>query len=179
MKNFKFYIINSIFIFIIAFIGHFIYDLIPNSITSIFFPVNESIWEHMKLLITPYLIDTLIIYLIFQKTNIVYHNFLFSGIISSLFSIVLYLIIYIPIYNIIGNNLVIDIVLLFAVIFISQFIFLYIIKKSKTNLDNFALILTILIYIVFGYLTYNPLYNFLFYDLKNNKYGINIYVLGN
>ena len=43
-------IISTIGIFLLCFSFHFIYDWIPNYITAIFFPVNESIWEHMKLL---------------------------------------------------------------------------------------------------------------------------------
>lgn len=178
MKNFKFYVSNTILTFSLAVISHFIYNWIPNSITSIFFPVNESIWEHMKLLLTPYMIDILLLYLVFQKTNIVYHNYLFSGIISSLFSIILYLVIYIPIYNVIGNYLIVDILLLFIVIFVSQFSLFNLLKKAKSY-NNFALVIIIIIYIVFGYLTYNPLHNYLFYDEKNDMYGINTYVLGN
>lgn len=34
---------------------HFLYDLIPCVITAPFAPVNESIWEHLKLIYWPYL----------------------------------------------------------------------------------------------------------------------------
>ena len=33
----------------------------------------------------------------------------------------------------------------------------------------------IVVYIIFIYLTYNPLSNYLFYDMKEEKYGIDIY----
>ena len=29
---------------------HFVYDWWPNALTAIFTPVNESVWEHLKLL---------------------------------------------------------------------------------------------------------------------------------
>ena len=29
---------------------HFLYDLWPNPLTAVFAPVNESVWEHLKLL---------------------------------------------------------------------------------------------------------------------------------
>ena len=45
-------IISILGIFIISFLSHFIYQIIPNFITSIFFPVNESIFEHMKIIFT-------------------------------------------------------------------------------------------------------------------------------
>lgn len=34
---------------------HFLYDLLPSPLTALFSPVNESIWEHVKLIYWPYL----------------------------------------------------------------------------------------------------------------------------
>ena len=34
---------------------HFLYDLWPNVLTAILAPVNESVWEHLKLLYWPFL----------------------------------------------------------------------------------------------------------------------------
>ena len=34
---------------------HFLYDFFPNPVTALFSPVNESIWEHLKLIYWPYL----------------------------------------------------------------------------------------------------------------------------
>ena len=43
--------IVSIFgMFIFCFLTHFLYNFFPNTLFSIFFPVNESIWEHMKMM---------------------------------------------------------------------------------------------------------------------------------
>ncbi len=38
---------------------HFVYDLLPNAVTAVFSPVNESIWEHLKLLFWPLLVVAL------------------------------------------------------------------------------------------------------------------------
>ncbi len=38
---------------------HFLYDFLPNPVTALFSPVNESIWEHLKLIYWPYLIAML------------------------------------------------------------------------------------------------------------------------
>lgn len=35
---------------------HFLYDLLPSSITAVFAPVNESVWEHLKLIYWPMLL---------------------------------------------------------------------------------------------------------------------------
>lgn len=181
MKKYIFIILNSVIIFILASLSHFIYDIFPNDITAIFFPVNESIWEHMKLLYTPFLIDALIIYIYFTKKGIIFHNLLFSVVVSSIFAIFLYLIIYLPIYVYYKTNLIFDIILLFSVIVISQIINFKIIRKeAKQNINlSFVIIITICISIFFGYLTYKPVRNFIFYDFKHQKFGKNIYILGN
>ena len=40
---------------------HFLYDLLPNPITALISPVNESLWEHVKILFWPYLIAFLLL----------------------------------------------------------------------------------------------------------------------
>ena len=60
-------IIGVFVIFLLSFASHFIYKWIPNALFSIIFPINESIWEHMKLLVTPVLIFSLIEYIIYNK----------------------------------------------------------------------------------------------------------------
>ena len=42
-------------VFIIASLLHFIYDLSPNVLTSLFGAVNESVWEHIKIFTIAYL----------------------------------------------------------------------------------------------------------------------------
>ena len=34
---------------------HFLYDLLPSLVTALFSPVQESIWEHLKIIYWPYL----------------------------------------------------------------------------------------------------------------------------
>ena len=46
----KLKIIGVVVAFFLCFPFHFIYDSFPSFVTSIFAPVNESIWEHMKIL---------------------------------------------------------------------------------------------------------------------------------
>lgn len=40
---------------------HFVYSLLPNPFTSLFSPVNESLWEHLKLLYWPGLVAGLVL----------------------------------------------------------------------------------------------------------------------
>lgn len=40
---------------------HFLYDLLPSPLTALLAPVNESIWEHLKLIYWPYLAAMLLV----------------------------------------------------------------------------------------------------------------------
>ena len=51
----KYVIISSIILFGLGFIYHGVYDMVPSIITSIFFPVNESVFEHNKMILTSYI----------------------------------------------------------------------------------------------------------------------------
>lgn len=54
-----------LFAFVIATLAgtclHFVYDSFPNAVTALFSPVNESIWEHLKLIYWPYLCAALLV----------------------------------------------------------------------------------------------------------------------
>ena len=66
---------------------------------------------------------------------------------------------------------------LFLSIIFSQVVSYYVLKKINNNLDGISLIGIILVYIMFGLLTYYPLKNALFYDFSQSKFGINGYNL--
>ena len=126
-------IISILGIFIISFLAHFMYDLFPNVITSFFFPVNESIWEHMKILFTSNLIYGLFDYLIMKKFNIKYNNLLLELFITSFLNVIIYLIIYIPIYLIMGENIIISISLMIIVYSITKYIGYYILWQKYSG----------------------------------------------
>lgn len=169
-------IISSILIFALCFLFHFLYEWFPNPLFAIFFPVNESIWEHMKILFSSICFYGIIDYIILYKSKIEFNNFFFNIFATSFLSVVIYLLIFIPIYNIIGENLIISISLMFIVIIISQIISYFILKsKHISYINSISFILIIISYVIFGYLTYNPLHNYLFLDINKNIYGINNY----
>jgi len=160
-------------IFIISFPAHFLYDFLPNPLTSILFPVNESIFEHLKIIFTSTLMYGIIDYLILKLNNIKYNNFLFQLFFTSFISIPIFLIIYLPIRIIIGEYLLLTLLLLFITYLISQIISYYILTtKSLPFLNILSIPLIIIIYSIFTYLTYNPPKNYFFYDTLTNSYGI-------
>ena len=166
-------IISILGIFIISFLSHFIYQIIPNFITSIFFPVNESIFEHMKIIFTSTLLYGIIDYILLKKNNIKYNNFSFQLFFTSFISIPIYLAIYLPLRSIFGEQIIISISLLLITYIISQIISSKILLlEPLKNLNKLTIPLIIIIYLIFTYLTYNPPKNFLFYDTNSKSYGI-------
>ena len=169
-------IICCILIFILCFIFHFAYELIPNSLFSIFFPVNESIWEHVKLIFTSCIFNGIIEYILLNKFNIKHNNFLMAFTISSIIIIPIFLIMYLPLFYKIGPKMYLNIGIMAVSIVISQIISYFILKMKKINIKNYIFITIIIVcYIIFGYLTYKPIKSELFFDTKDEKYGINNY----
>ena len=111
-------ILGIFLVFLLCFPLHFIYDWWPNSLFSIFAPVNESIWEHMKLIFTSYVFYGIFDYLLLKKNKLNFNNFVFQLFIVPIIGIILYLIIFIPLYDNFGENMIISIGLLFIIIII-------------------------------------------------------------
>lgn len=175
MKKIK--IIGVIVIFVFTVLYHFLYELLPNPVFAIFFPVNESIWEHMKLLYSGLLSWGIIEYFILKKKQIPYKNYISTLFITMITSIIIYLIMYLPLYNAFGENMIISITLLIIVIIIEQILSYYLLNYSKENktLSKVSILLIVLGYVTLTSLTYNPPRNYIFYDTVENKYGIDIY----
>ncbi len=172
----KIKLIAVIGIFIISIISHFAYELFPNILFSFFFPINESIWEHMKILFTSTLLYGLIDYLLLKKNNIKYNNFSFQLYFTAFSSIPIYLVIYLPIYKLIEENLIISITLMILVYILEQYISYHILKEKEFKILNIISVpIIIIIYLGFIYLTYNPPHTYVFFDIINEKYGINEY----
>ncbi len=172
----KIKIIGVVVIFLLTVLFHFLYDIFPNVVFSIFFPVNESIWEHMKLLYSGILVWGIIEYFILKSKNIKFNNFGYQLFLTAFSSILIYLIIFLPIYNLIGENMVVSIGILILVIILEQIFSYYLLKdkNDKDILDKISIVLIILFYVVFAFLTYNPIKNYIFYDTQDHVYGIPI-----
>lgn len=171
MKKIKLW--GVIISFIISILLHFTYEIIPYTLISIIAPVNESIWEHMKLIVSSSLIFSIIEYFIYKRKNILFNNFLLSYSISTLLGIIIYLFIYIPINDIFGHKAIIAITLLFLIFILIQTISFYIMNKKKIKYSlPLSIFIIIITYFIFYYFTYNPPKINLFYDYLNKQYGL-------
>lgn len=166
--------IGAVFgIFIFSFIAHFMYSIFPCRFISFFFPVNESIFEHMKIIYTSTLLYGIIDYYMLKISFIKTHNFLLQLFLTSFLSILFYLVLYLPIRYFFGENFSVSIVLLFVVYSVMQCLSLYLLLQSKYPISRqFIIFLIIVIYFLFVFFTYHPIHNMLFYDTHTKSYGI-------
>lgn len=166
-------IIDLFGIFGLSFLFHFMYEWMPNPIFACFLPVNESIFEHMKLFVSSTLIWGIIDYLILKKNNLERNNFLFQLLLRSILSIIIYLPIYYLLRSIFGENMIITISLMFIVYIISVIISYKLLTYRDLRINNVInIIFIIIIYFIFSYFTFNPMHTPFFYDTNNQKYGI-------
>lgn len=173
----KIKIISIFGMFTLCFLTHFLYNWFPNVLFSIFFPVNESIWEHMKMMTSSILIWSILEYFIYKKYRINHNNFYLSLFLEVSLSIIIFLIIYLPIYHFTGSVFILNIIVLFISLYFINVISYYILCLRPLHKEVLSVIGIILLYIILGILTYNPPYNYIFFDKLENKYGINIYEL--
>lgn len=165
--------IGIIITFSMCFITHYLYSWYPNPLFSILFPVNESIFEHMKMISSTILIWQIIEHLLIKKYNLKANNYLLTSFILSILSIIVYLVIYMPIYNLMGENFIINIIVLFISIYFANNIGYLLLKSKKIKHQKLIGYLgIILLYITFVFLTYDPPKTKLFIDKRNNTYGI-------
>ena len=170
--------INTILTFLLCFLTHFLYEWLPNPVFSIFFPVNESIWEHMKMIYTTILIYSLLELFILKKKQIIYNNFTLTTLSKALFAIPIYLTMYLPIFYNFGENMFVNITLLFITILIVNIIGYFILKLNPINNEKIvSIIFIIVIYIIMGILTYKPPRTDIFFDPMQEKFGINDYLI--
>lgn len=173
MNNKKVLFIETITIFLSMFLFHNIYNWFPNFLTASFFPVNESLFEHLKLMFTTQILISLIIYLILKLKGIKFSNYLLGLLVSTIVTISLFFLIYLPIYNRFGENLFLTMSIYLITLIIGNIIF-YLISKRKHEflLNLISLVIISIIAVILIYFTFNPLKNDFFFDSIEEIYGI-------
>lgn len=98
-----FYIVGFIFIFISGYALHYVYGIFPNSkIVAVFSPVNESTWEHLKLLFWPFTLFSAADYLLFGKRD---KNFVSAKTVSVFCGLAFIIVFFYTYSGILGFNL--------------------------------------------------------------------------
>lgn len=168
----KIKIINVVFLFLLSFLWHFMYNWFPNNLFALVFPVNESIWEHMKIIYYCLLLRSVLEFVLCKKNNIKINNFYIEAMIKSLLGVIFYLIIFIPLYLWLGESMIISIGLMLVTYVFMEYIGYKILVSEELNINILPVIIIVLGCIMFVILTFYPLHNFLFFDEVKFGYGI-------
>ena len=169
IRNYQ--IFSIIFTFILGTILHFTYDLSgQNPIVGLFSAVNESTWEHLKLLYFPMLLTTVIGYFFLDKKV---PNFICSKTTGIIISILFTIIFFYTYTGVLGKNIaVIDIASFFIATILGEFVsYVLIINNLKCN-NGIAIIVLIILFVYFAIFTFHTPKIGLFKDPLTNKYGV-------
>lgn len=157
MKQLKQYtIIGIIFVLIAGTLAHFLYNWTGNNpVIGLFTAINESIWEHMKLLFFPMLVYSLIMILKFHRKYSCITSALCFGILVGTFLIPLFYYVY---TSILGKNVFIVDISIFILSIVIAFWLSYKLTLS-CKLEPYLFLLCILVcilFVCFLVFTYHP-----------------------
>lgn len=169
IRNYQ--IVSAIFVCIAGTLLHFTYKFFgENNFVALFSAVNESVWEHLKLLLFPMLLTTIIGYFYIGK-NI--PSFLCSKAIGIIISMLFIIIFFYTYTGIIGKSIIfIDIASFFVAVILGEYIsYKLMISNFECNNIIATIILSVILisFIIFTYFT--PKIE-IFRDPVTNQYGI-------
>ena len=168
----KWKVISVVFIFLLSALLHFIYEWIPSFFTSLFFPVNESIWEHNKIIVASFLILAIIEKIYYKKRK----NVIFAEAISSLVCMILVMLIFTPVYLYIlktQDNMIVTFAIFLIAIIVSQIVSYKLLQQDyHAKLEEIGVILFVIFFLINIIFTYYPPKLALFYDYPNKIYGL-------
>lgn len=166
-----FEIVSTIFIMILGTLLHFTYEWSNNNVlVGTFSAINESTWEHLKLISFPMLI-TLVIGYIYIGKNI--PNYLCAKVLGIIVAILFTIIFFYTYTGIIGTNFaIIDISSFFIAVVLGQYV-AYQKMQSKSSCNNLiAIIILLVLYLCFLIFTFSPPHIALFRDPITGIFGI-------
>ena len=172
-KLFIYEVSGFIFVGVFGTLNHFLFDFFNSSaFVGLFCPVNESVWEHLKLLYFPYLLWCAVEYLALKKPK----NFFFSKLIGALCGMAFIVIFFYTYAGITGNESTFANILSFfagaAISFIVSYELMRNKKDSTRPNENFSISMLIFISSLFFIFTFSPPLIPLFEDPQTFTYGI-------
>lgn len=173
----KWILIGIPVLFVVGFFMHNIYEWSGNStIVGIFAPVNESVWEHLKLTFWPMLIWWITGYIILGKNNnICARQWFTSCTVAELVCLLVVLCFYYTYTGAFGiESLILDIFSLFLGVAVAQSLALHVYKYARSSQYSLYISVAILILlaVTFTVFTFAPPHFPLFKDSMTGKYGI-------
>ena len=153
---------------------HFLFDLSgENGIIGLFTPVNESVWEHLKLLFFPFVISMAAEYYIYGKEAYNFFSSKATGLTVGLFSIVTNYYLTIGAFGI--NNMAVNIIIFVSAVLMAYAVsYIRMLKTPKFAggiYEKAAIGIILAILILFAIFTYFPPHIPLFRDPTNMNYS--------
>lgn len=164
--------LGFLFIAVLGTILHFTYDLSNhNKYVALFSAVNESVWEHMKLVVFPSLI-----WLLFE-IPFLYQN---SNFITAKAAAIVIMLLFIPLvfyfykYVFKNNSFIVDILIFYAAIGLGQYFSYLVLKLQPVSLvwNYISLFVLIFIYGYFLIATFLPGDEYIYVDPITKKVGV-------
>lgn len=162
-------------LFIVGSMVHSLYDISgKNVVVALFSPANESVWEHLKMVVWPIILWWSVYYIVMgNKYNIDANRWFTSALISLVTSLILIPLLHYFYISALGvESVVVDIIILFIALAIGQLLALHYYNNGKGINYIVVLLIMILIIGVFMYFTFNPPRLPIFMDSETGKYGI-------
>jgi|SRR5690554_172751 len=168
----KWFIWGILFICLTGTLFHFLFDIFNESVlVGLISPINESVWEHFKIIYFSTIIWFVILYFKLGKNN----KLIIAAAISILVSTLAVLTIYYIYIGAFGNHsLVVDIVSFVLGVSLGQYIALVIYLRldyKRKYLIAALVYLGVFLFLLILF-TFVPPRIPLFYDKSNNQYGI-------
>jgi len=166
-------LVGMVFIIILGSVLHFTFEWSGgNSVVGAFSAVNESVWEHLKLVFWPALLFMLIEYLPLRKTA---NNFDLAKTTGVYLAIVTIPVVFYSYTAVTGKSIfLIDISTFVVAVIIGQISSYKLLthKKLAENLDRISLVLLVILGIAFVLFTFYPPQLPVFRDPITGRYGI-------
>ncbi len=167
-------ILGAIFVVFAGSALHFVYGWSGNNfIVGLFAPINESPWEHMKMVFVPMCIFAFAEYIYLKKAS---KNYCFSLLSAQIYAIFLILLVFYSYTSVIKHSiLAVDISSFVIAVILARIVSLKIIIK-KIDFSQSQIYSSIMLLLIAGFFilaTINPPHINVFQDPNDLTYGIN------
>lgn len=171
----KWIVLGIPLLFIIGSVMHFVYDIFWESpIAGLFAAVNESVWEHSKMVLLPVILWWSLYYFLRGKEYRIDKNKWFAGALTALIvSLVSIPMLYYFYTEAFGTELLwVDILILFLALLFGQILGFHVYRKGRGISASFVISVFVLVTAMFMVFTFVPPEIPLFRDGMTGTYGI-------
>ena len=173
----KWIIISALILFAVGSILHFVYDIFFQcKVVGLFAPVNESVWEHSKLILWPVILWWTLYYYFKGRQNGIDKNKWFTGALVALLTALIAMPMLFYFYTgAFGVELLwVDILILLLVLLLGQLLGVHIYRHCEGINWKITIAVFVIIVLLFMIFTFYPIHIPIFKDAVTGGYGIKI-----